>query len=137
MNIYDYMIKDGDVKIDSAELRRLFLIIEKLQIMINDNIMDELNEYEKIKFNDDLSFIEYTQNKYIVLGDLRRKQKMWYDTLKKMEKKEFTKDATQEEIDAMKREIWGYYIEAKTDRENLQKEINKLEERFGSFSELY
>lgn len=137
MNIHDYMIKEGDIKVDAGELRHLFLLIEKYHIMIANTMLDELSEDERIKFNDDLQFVEYVQNKYIVLGDLRRKQKLWYDTMKKLEKKDFTKDATQEEIDNFKREIWEYYLEAKTERENLQKEIERLKEKFEKMLTLY
>lgn len=126
MDLSDYAIKEGDVKVDAEELKRLFLLVGKYHSALC-SMPDQSEEIQKDLIKE-LEFIEYAQNKYIVLGDLRRKQKYWYDILKKMDDKEFTKDATAEEIDNLRREVYGYYLEAKTGRENLQKEIDQLKE---------
>ena len=127
MNISDYIVKEGDVKINADELKQLFSLIEKYHSMLCVNL-DELNEEEKKTLDNGLQLVEYLQNKYLVLGDLRRKQKQWYDILKKLDNKEFAKNVTPQELDSLRREVWGYYLEAKTERENLQKEIDHLKE---------
>lgn len=124
MELSDYAVKEGDVKIDAEELKRLFLLVGEYHSMLRS--MSDLNEETKKSLEKDLEFIEYAQNKYIVLGDLRRKQKYWFDILKKMDDKEFTKNVAVEEIDNLRREVYGYYLEAKTKRESLQKEIEQL-----------
>ena len=126
-NISDYIVKEGDVKINADELKQLFSLIEKYHSMLCVNL-DELNEEEKKTLDNGLQLVEYLQNKYLVLGDLRRKQKQWYDILKKLDNKEFAKNVTPQELDSLRREVWGYYLEAKTERENLQKEIDHLKE---------
>lgn len=127
MNISDYIVKEGDVKINADELKQLFSLIEKYHSMLCVNL-DELNEEEKKTLDNGLQLVEYLQNKYLVLGDLRRKQKQWYDILKKLDNKEFAKNVTPQELDSLRREVWGYYLKAKTERENLQKEIDHLKE---------
>ena len=127
MNISDYIVKEGDVKINADELKQLFSLIEKYHSILCVNL-DELNEEEKKTLDNGLQLVEYLQNKYLVLGDLRRKQKQWYDILKKLDNKEFAKNVTPQELDSLRREVWGYYLEAKTERENLQKEIDHLKE---------
>ena len=106
MDLSDYAIKEGDVKVDAEELKRLFLLVGKYHSALC-SMPDQSEEIQKDLIKE-LEFIEYAQNKYIVLGDLRRKQKYWYDILKKMDDKEFTKDATAEEIDNLRREVYGY-----------------------------
>jgi len=126
MDLSDFTIKEGDVKIDAEELKQLFLLIGEYHSMLCS--MPDLNKETQEALNRDLEFVEYAQNKYIVLGDLRRKQKYWFDIMKKMDDKEFTKNATLEEVDNLRREVYGYYLDAKTQRENLQKEINQIKE---------
>ena len=34
-----------------------------------------------------------------------------------------------EEVEKVRREVWGYYLESKTERENLQAEVDKIKEK--------
>ena len=122
MNVNDFILKEGEIKVDSSELKRILSIIQSYHTIIFEEMKLPLSEVV-VK---DLEFIELFQNKYIVLGELRQKQKMWFDILKKLDNKEFTKATPEEEIEKTKRIIWGNYIEAKTMRETIQNEINEL-----------
>ena len=128
MDIDEYTVKEGDVKVNASELKRLFQFIADYHTILH-TLLDELSEDNKNTLYDCMEFIEYIQNKYIVLGDCRRKQKQWYDILKKLDDKEFTKKATPEEVEKVRREVWGYYLESKTERENLQAEVDKIKEK--------
>ena len=92
--------------------------------------MNDLDDTERQCLDDGLKFTEYAQNKYIVLGDLRRQQKMWYDFLKKLNDKDFVDGCMAKagnlSPDELRREIYNYYLEAKTKREKLQKELDSL-----------
>lgn len=128
MNVSDFDVKKGDIKIDSEELKKLFYVLETYHSMLC-VMLNELDDEEKEKLENGMQFVEYMQNKYLVLQELRMKQKWWYDKLKQTEDKEFTKNATEKEIERVRRDIWGYYIEAKTERENLAKELEKINEK--------
>lgn len=128
MDLSDYQIKEGDVKVNADDLRHLFSILSGYHSILG-CMLSDLNEEERSFFDKGLNFTEYAQNKYIVIGDMRREQKKWYDILKKCDDKNFTKNATSEEVDNLRREVWGYYIEAKTKRETLQAELDSISEK--------
>lgn len=119
------VLKNGDVKIDAKELKQLFLLIGDYHTILG-NLLGELSPEEEKVFHKGMEFTEYVQNKYIVMGELREEQKKWYDALKRLDKKEYTKGMAEEEIDRLRKEVWGMYLEAKTKRENLKKELDKL-----------
>lgn len=128
MDISNYRVKEGDIKVNADEMKRLFELVGEYHFMLS-SMLNELSEDEKKILSHGLEFVEYIQNKYLVLGDLRRQQKQWFDILKKFDDKKFLPDSPIDEVDALRREVWGYYIEAKTNREQLQAEIDKTKDK--------
>lgn len=127
MNVNDYKIKDGDIKVSAYEMKELLNVVQAYHNMLCVRL-EQLDEQEQEELNKGLEYTEYFQNKYIVLGEARNKQKKWYDLLKKCDDKEFTKNATSEEIEELRRNLWGFYLEAKGERERIQREVDKKAE---------
>lgn len=123
MNINDYEVKEGDIKVVATELKTLLNTIQIYHDIVCNNL-ELLDENEKESLNKGLQFTEYFQNKYIVLGEARIKQKMWFDILKKFDNKDFVKDAPAEQVEETRREVWGNYLEAKERREKIKREID-------------
>jgi len=124
MDIYNLDIKMGDVKIDAEELKRLFECLQAYHEIIC-NSLDELSADEKENLEQGLIFTEYMQNKYLVLGHLRRSQKQWYDILQKFNDEDFTRNSTGEEVDEARRAVWEMYLDDKGKREKLQREVDE------------
>lgn len=124
MNVNDYEIKDGDIKVNACEMRELLNIVQAYHNMLCVNL-EQLDKDEQEELNNGLQFTEYFQNKYIVLGEARKKQKRWFDMLKKFDDKEFTKNSASEEIEECRRMVWGNYLEAKGERERIQRELDR------------
>lgn len=124
MDVNDYEIKDGDIKVNAYEIKELLNVIQSYHNMLCVNL-EKLDEQEQEELNKGLQFTEYFQNKYIVLGEARLKQKHWYELLKKCDNKELKKSASYEEIEELRRTIWGYYLEAKGERERIQRELDR------------
>lgn len=116
-------LKDGDIKVDSKELQYLFKIVGLATDFIPEDLKTQSVWRKRIEY------LEYFEKKYFALGELRSNQKKWYTLLKKLEDSDFTKDMTKEEIEKMSRDVWGMYIEAKQQREMLQKEIENIDNR--------
>lgn len=126
MNISDYDIKEGDIKIDSEDLRQLFFLLENYRMLLS-NMDFSLTAPETEDLTEWLKTTTYLQNKYIVMADLRFQQNKWFTILKKLDDEEFTKNATAEQVDSFRREVWSYYLEAKGKRESLQNELLSYE----------
>lgn len=122
----NFEVKKGDIKVKASDLEKLLDYFDFMQSFLA-NSLDELSEKEKNVLIESINFYKYTKNKYIVLGDLRTKQKRFFDVLKKFDDENFTKNSNQEEIDSARRKVLTIYLQAKMDRENLQKEIEIME----------
>lgn len=127
MNIHELDIKMGDVKIDAEELKRLFECLQAYHEIIC-NSLDELSADEKENLEQGLMYTEYMQNKYLVLGHLRKSQKQWYDILQRFNDDDFTKNSTSEEVDEARRTVWGMYLDDKDKREKLQREVDEMKQ---------
>ncbi len=128
MNLEDYAPKEGDIKVDSSEFLLLLKMIEKYHNIICSSLKT-LSSQENDDVNFGLEYVEYIQNKYVVLGDLRREQKKWYDILKKLDDKEFVSNISIDEADNLRSQVFGFYLDAKTKRENLQKEVDEIKQK--------
>lgn len=125
MDVSDFRIKLGDVKVDSEELRDILRYVQHYHAILT-RILEQLTPAEQELFRQGLRFTEFFQNKYIVLSELRQDQKLYYDILQKLKDEDYIKGHSEDEIEDLRREVWGMYIEAKTKREKLQKEIDQL-----------
>lgn len=125
MDLDDIRIKEGDIKVDGEELKTLLRVMQYYH-----SVLDSLDLSPALKNDVELTkgleYTEYFQNKYIVLGELRREQKLQYDILQKLNNKEVTSGHSPEEVEAMRREVWGWYLDAKRKREALQAAIDKI-----------
>lgn len=125
--IDDYA-KDGKINIEFQELKKLFKIIELYHKLLG-NMLDDMNDDEKDEFVKAIDYVEYMLNKYLVLPDISRKQKEWYETLQKFKSDEFTQNSSLEAVEETRRDVWGLYLEAKKEREDLKKELDLLKEK--------
>ena len=133
MDIYNLDIKVGDVKVDSEELKLLFECLQNYHSILC-NSLDIMSDEEKQSLENGIALVEYMQNKYLVLGHLRKSQKKMFDLLKKADDKDFTKNSTEEEIEKFRRTVWGLYLDDKTKREKLQAELDEMKDGiFGLF----
>ena len=126
MNVDNYNIKAGDIKVDSEELKCLFRLLETYHYILCNM---ELGEEDKETIQHGLELVEYLQNKYLVLGELRHKQQQWYAALKSLDDKTYINDTPKEKVEELKKEVWAIYLEIKTKREETQKDVDKLKER--------
>lgn len=124
INIHAMDVKMGNVKIDAEELKRLFECLQAYHNILC-NSLETLSDTEKENLEQGLIFTEYMQNKYLVLGHLRKSQKQMYDLLQKFNDAEFTRNSTGEEIDKARRTVWGLYLGDKEKREKLQREVDE------------
>lgn len=122
MDLDEFKIKDGDIKVDGKELKSLFALIGKYHEIL---CSKDLTPEEEEALQKGLPLVEQLQNKYIVMGDLRLQQKHWYDVLQMIENGKIPgiEKLPKEDIDALRREVYGFYIEAKHKREILKKEL--------------
>lgn len=125
--IDDYF-KDGKINIEFQELKKLFKVIEQYQQLLG-NMLDDMNDDEKNEFVKAIDYVEYMLNKYLLLPDISRKQKEWYETLQKFKSDEFTQNSSLEAVEETRRDVWGLYLEAKKEREDLKKELDLLKEK--------
>lgn len=124
-SIMHYTPKQGDIKVDSAELQALLAILEGFcDVVIRNSPAEEIE-----KIGQKIKYIEYFNNKYIVLSELREKQKFWFNILKKVQEGG-RQNASDEVFEKLKRDVLAEYLEQKTQRENLQREVNKLSTLF-------
>ena len=112
--------KDGDAKVNTQDLKNISSVILSLASCISSE--------DKNSLVDELKYAEYFINKYLVLGELRQNQKKNFDLLKKFDDVKFIQGHSREEIDKMRREIWGIYIESKGEREKLERELKEFVE---------
>lgn len=125
MDLNEFKIKDGDIKVDGKELKSLFALIGRYHDILCGMT---LNQEEETVLREGLRLVEQMQNKYIVMGDLRMQQKHWYDVLQMIDSGKIAgieKEAP-EKVDALRREVYGFYLEAKQKREVLSKELKKM-----------
>lgn len=125
MNVDDFRIKLGDIKVDSEELRNMLRYVQQYHAILN-HLLDQLSTEEQDLFQQGLRFTEFFQNKYIVLSELRQDQKLYYDILQKLKDEDYIKGRSENEIESLRRDAWEIYIETKTKREKLQKETDQL-----------
>lgn len=125
--IDDYS-RDGKINIEFQELKKLFKIIEQYHQLLG-NMLDDMNDDEKNEFVKAIDYVEYMLNKYLLLPDISRKQKEWYETLQKFKSDEFTQNSSPEAVEETRRDVWGLYLEAKKEREDLKKELDMLKEK--------
>lgn len=130
MDLDEFKIKDGNIKVDGKELKSLFALIGKYHEIL---CSKELNPEEEEALQKGLLLVEQLQNKYIVMGDLRLQQKHWYDVLQMIDNGKILgiETLTTEKVDALRREVYGFYIEAKQKREILKKELGRMHKEDG------
>lgn len=124
MNLAEFKTKEGDIKVDSQDMRSLFELLENYHTILS-NSLERLAPEEEEQLQKGLVLVELMQNKYIVMGDLRLQQKRWYDVLQKIDSRKLQgiENLTEDEITYLRREVLGFYIEAKQKREELKKEL--------------
>lgn len=132
INIHNLDIKLGDIKVDAAELQRLFDLLGVYHNILYYELQDQLKPEQKEDLQHGLAYTEYLQNKYLVLGHLRENQRQMFDFMKDLEKFAQKKDNEDElkEIEKLKRDAWGMYVETKNEREKLQKEVDEKKRIF-------
>lgn len=97
--INNYILKNGDLKINKDDLISLLKGYEYFQNVLFNNleILDE-NESKEVQsiYELYLSFF----NKYIISGDLRRKEFIWFSLLKKIDElaKDISKNSTDDGV---------------------------------------
>lgn len=126
MDIHKLDLKAGDVKVDSEELKRIFDILQSYHNILCFSFKDQLSQEQQEDLQQGLDFTEYLQNKYLVLGHLRETQKQYYDLLQQVNVVEGDPD----QKDETRKEIWALYIDIKTQRETLQREVDRAKDRF-------
>jgi len=124
MNLAEFKTKEGDIKVDSQDMRSLFELLENYHTILS-NSLERLAPEEEEQLQKGLALVELMQNKYIVMGELRLQQKRWYDALQKIDSRKLQgiENLTEDEITCLRQEVLGFYIEAKQKREELKKEL--------------
>lgn len=126
IDIEDIKISSKEIKVDVDELKNLFQVI---QILINENEIKHMENWEDIA-----CYIDYFEKKYFVLSGLRTQEQKWYRLNKQMQDEKniiLPKDEANQVI----REIWGNYIQAKSNRELLQKDLKEYKKNYFGFDE--
>ena len=126
INIEDINISSKDIKVDVEELKNLFQVV---QILINENEIKHIENWEDIA-----QYIDYFEKKYFVLSGLRTQEQKWYHINKQMQDEKniiLPKDEANQFI----REVWGNYLQAKTNREQLQKDLKEYKKNHFEFDE--
>lgn len=122
MNINYINTKEGDVKVDIKELRALLNCIGNYHTVLS-NMLENLDDKEVTGLTNGIEYVEYFQNKYIVLAGLRKEQADWYKRLKNIEKNgNKEKEMSAEEFEKLKTDAFELYLTAKDKREKLDKE---------------
>lgn len=126
IDIEDIKISSKEIKVDVDELKNLFQVI---QILINENEVSHMENWEDIA-----CYIDYFEKKYFVLSGLRTQEQKWYRLNKQMQDEKniiLPKDEANQVI----REIWGNYIQAKSNRELLQRDLKEYKKNYFEFDE--
>lgn len=126
IDIEDIKISSKEIKVDVDELKNLFQVI---QILINENEVSHMENWEDIA-----CYIDYFEKKYFVLNGLRTQEQKWYRLNKQMQDEKniiLPKDEANQVI----REIWGNYIQAKSNRELLQRDLKEYKKNYFGFDE--
>lgn len=126
IDIEDIKISSKEIKVDVDELKNLFQVI---QILINENEIEHMENWEDIA-----CYIDYFEKKYFVLSGLRTQEQKWYRLNKQMQNEKniiLPKDEANQVI----REIWGNYIQAKSNRELLQRDLKEYKKNYFEFDE--
>lgn len=126
IDIEDIKISSKEIKVDVDELKNLFQVI---QILINENEIKHMENWEDIA-----CYIDYFEKKYFVLSGLRTQEQKWYRLNKQMQNEKniiLPKDEANQVI----REIWGNYIQAKSNRELLQRDLKEYKKNYFEFDE--
>lgn len=126
IDIEDIKISSKEIKVDVDELKNLFQVI---QTLINENEIKNTENWEDIAL-----YIDYFEKKYFVLSGLRTQEQKWYRLNKQMQDEKniiLPKDEANQVI----REIWGNYIQAKANREQLQRDLKEYKKIYFKFDE--
>lgn len=116
-NISNYYLKTGDIKVDANELKHLINIINKF-IKDNDNVDVT-----------DKDYFDYFEKKYMVLNDIRKQEKTWFDTIKDIDKMNVQSDEDIIKINDMKNSVFSLYDEYKMKRRELQEELDNIKNK--------
>lgn len=124
----EYTTKEGDIKVDSHEFKVLLSMFGQA--------LDMLNEAQAGQSTDRTEFLEkaqsvecYMKEKYLLLGSLRKQQKIMYDILQKIQNNSADLNMNAERIEECKNYILEQYLDFKMKRENLQKELTGRKEK--------
>lgn len=126
IDIEDIKISSKEIKVDVDELKNLFQVI---QTLINENEIKNTENWKDIAL-----YIDYFEKKYFVLSGLRTQEQKWYRLNKQMQDEKniiLPKDEANQVI----REIWGNYIQAKANREQLQRDLKEYKKIYFKFDE--
>ncbi len=126
IDIEDIKISSKEIKVDVDELKNLFQVI---QILINENEIKHMENWEDIA-----CYIDYFEKKYFVLSGLRTQEQKWYRLNKQMQD-EKNIILPENEANQVIREIWGNYIQAKSNRELLQRDLKEYKKNYFEFDE--
>lgn len=126
IDIEDIKISSKEIKVDVDELKNLFQVI---QILINENEIKHMENWEDIA-----CYIDYFEKKYFVLSGLRTQEQKWYRLNKQMQD-EKNIILPKNEANQVIREIWGNYIQAKSNRELLQRDLKEYKKNYFGFDE--
>lgn len=90
------MIKDGDIKVNSNDIIKIFEAIDFYNEIIANN-MQILSESDKKTFEKYLNMLNLFHTKYLKLSDIRVKQHLMYEVLKIIDNKKYCLEGSSEE----------------------------------------
>lgn len=129
-------IKTGEIKVQSDEM--LYMVQGMLYLVgCLQECQDHIDEKKHDVINNISSFSDKIYEKYIEMSYLRQEQKNWYDVIKRIDSGEFDRKGSPEELDQFRREIWGFYIEAKFKREQKAEKLKKEQENINELMKSY
>lgn len=82
VDIDSFYIKTGDIKVNSSDLMDMFRIIDSMKDML---LSKQNTKEQEININILSRQIDLYKSKYVLIGDLRRQENLWFSLLKKME----------------------------------------------------
>lgn len=122
MSVLDFETKFGNINVDAAELKQLLYKVEKLQSILNSQEIIDTDFMEKYQ-----DYLEYFRNKYIVLGDLRVKEKSSFDFMKTIEKNlKIFSGKDYEKLNELYKTQYEEYLNCKNKRIDLQRTLEDI-----------
>lgn len=98
------MIKDGDIKVNSNDVIKIFEAIDFCNKIISNNIQI-LSESDKKIFETHLDTVSLLHTKYLKLSDIRVKQHLMYEVLKIIDNKKYDNDLKESENEEVAEQV--------------------------------